>query len=292
MGKCVVNTPHFDAACDAFLSGAANALVWLRAGLVAAPNGQCAGPEPGTVLTCCTPVLAARSGSHSAPTAGGPGDGAARFFIFIPSPCAPRSLTISVGRHAATCSEGRTTERAPALATRPSTTALHCFGHFPLSFCRRSPWRSCGPLFDSPPDTTPLDPAFDKQWRGIWTITVEGTQPSDLNGVLSVLLPIDGRHVDLAPICFGGGPGTGSAFQDGSQRAHWEGTLVCALTAFDACPSEVFTLAFVGASLMNNGISVRVRGSVTGRGTVSTFDMTFTGTWPGVGAVPPRCRPL
>jgi len=137
---------------------------------------------------------------------------------------------------------------------------------------------SCGPLFDSGPGTAPLNPAFNKQWSGTWTISLQGAQPSTLNGVLSAVLTSDGRNVDLGPICFGGGPGTVRAYQDGSENAHWVGSLVCAPASFGTCPSEVFTLAYANALLLNNGISVLVQGSVTGCGATSTFDMTFTGT--------------
>lgn len=137
---------------------------------------------------------------------------------------------------------------------------------------------SCGPLFDSPPDPAPLNPAFNKQWIGSWSIAIQGAQPSNLNGVLSGVLTSDGRNVDLTPICFGGGPGTVRATQDGTESAHWVGTLVCASTSFGTCPSDVFTLAYVNALLLSSGVSVLVQGSVTGCGATSSFDMTFTGT--------------
>lgn len=131
---------------------------------------------------------------------------------------------------------------------------------------------------DSPPDTAPLNPAFNKQWSGTWTITLQGAQPSKVNGALAAVLTGDGRNVDLSPICFGGGPGTIRASQDGTESAHWVGSLVCASTSFGTCPSEVFTMGHANALLLSNGISVLVQGSVTGCGATSAFDMTFTGT--------------
>lgn len=51
-GKCVVNTPHFDAACNPSC-GSANALCGLN-GICGATNGQCAPVPTWDCQTCCT----------------------------------------------------------------------------------------------------------------------------------------------------------------------------------------------------------------------------------------------